>query len=598
MRTNKIFILLLLAMISLTACSDDDDAGGNYPFTVTRSELTFTNNGGSTRFSVRSEGTPVITCTESWVKVEPYSTGNHIYNYTVTADAYVPDAANQAGYDDRMATINVECTDGTSAISVVQTPEYGLFVTSEREISVGVDGGEVSIETRANGEYTVTADADWLTVNGTTTRAMLTDYATSITVGATPSQNTRSAKVSFTLGDITESVTITQAPAQFPADMDRSAMDIAKAMYPGWNLGNTLEAANGEWLYTNNGGLTAETAWQSTYTTQQVIDFVKAQGFRSVRIPCNWMNGHIIDADDYTIDSEWMNRVNEIVDYCIADGLYVVLNDHYDGGWLQDSFDNIDDETIAANSEKLKKVWTQIAGHFKDYNEYLVFAGLNEPAVSSQAQTDALLKYEQAFIDAVRATGGNNAKRVLIVQGPNTNIGNTYDWFDVTRLDDTAEDALMVEVHYYDPSLFTGVWDNGTQYYFWGEGNLVSGSPYSVPVDDYSYTEDYMLTQFQKMKAKFFDNGYPVLLGEFGTNWRSIGDNQDKHDASVRLYHKLAVKNAIDNGMVPMVWDINVPDQNGTAGIMTIINRADCSLFGSPAMEGINEGLALGQWPQ
>lgn len=90
----------------------------------------------------------------------------------------------------------------------------------------------------------------------------------------------------------------------------------------------------------------------------------------------------------------------------------------------------------------------------------------------------------------------------------------------------------------------------------------------------------------------------PVLLGEFGANWRSIGDNQDKHDASVRLYHKLAVKYAIDNGMVPMVWDINVPDQNGTAGIMTIINRADCSLFGTPAMEGINEGLALGQWPQ
>ena len=307
---------------------------------------------------------------------------------------------------------------------------------------------------------------------------------------------------------------------------------------------------------------------------------------------------------DMRVSRDEYNRVlgnydyDEIVDYCIADGLYVVLNDHYDGGWLQDSFDNIDDETIAANSEKLKKIWTQIAGHFKDYNEYLAFAGLNEPAVSSQAQTDALLKYEQAFIDAVRATGGNNAKRVLIVQGPNTNIDNTYDWFDVARLNDTAEDALMVEVHYYDPSLFTGVWDNGTQYYFWGEDNLVSGSPYSAPMDDYSYTEDYMLTQFQKMKAKFFDNGYPVLLGEFGTNWRGIGDNQDKHDASVRLYHKLAVKYAIDNGMVPMVWDINVPDQNGTAGIMTIINRADCSLFGTPAMEGINEGLALGQWPQ
>lgn len=597
MKTTKLLILLLMAAVGFTACSDDDESGGNYPFTVTRSELTFTNNGGSTRFSVRSEGEPVITSSASWVTVEPYSTGNHIYNYTVTAEAYVADATNQTGYDDRTATITVECTDGTSTITVTQTPEYGLFVTSPREINVSTDGGTVSIETRANGEYTVTTDAEWMTVSGTTTRAILTNYVTNINVEPSNSMNQRSGRISFTLGDITESVTITQAPAEYPTDMSRSAMDIARDMYPGWNLGNTLEGGDSGNNDTNNGGLTAETAWQSTYTTQQIIDYVKSLGFKSVRIPTSWVMGHITDAENTTIDEAWMSRVQEVVDYCISSGLYVVLNDHWDGGWLQESFDDISAENIANNSAKLTRLWTQIANHFKNYNEYLIFAGLNEPAADTQEETNALLQYEQVFIDAVRATGGNNAERVLVVQGPNTNIDQTNDWLDVTRLNDPAG-KLMVEVHYYDPSLFTGVWDNGTQYYFWGTDNLVADSPYSVPTNDEYYTEEHMQTQFAKMKAKYFDNGYPVLLGEFGANWRSIGENQDKHNASVQLYHRLAVKNAIDNGMVPMVWDINSASQNGTTGTMTIVNRQTCELFGTYAMSGITEGVAQGQWPQ
>ena len=210
----------------------------------------------------------------------------------------------------------------------------------------------------------------------------------------------------------------------------QTATDIINQMSPGWNLGNTLEAThwNGAALFNNVAGLAAETSWQDTKTTQQIIDFVKAQGFRSVRIPVAWVYGHISDADAYTIDTAWMNRVKQIVDYCINDGLYVVINDHWDGGWLEEHIADTNSATIAKNKAVLTAIWTQIAEKFKDYDEHLLFAGLNEPNTeeSPKASTiNNLLNYNQTFIDAVRATGGQNATRVLVVQGPSTDIGKT-----------------------------------------------------------------------------------------------------------------------------------------------------------------------------
>lgn len=375
-----------------------------------------------------------------------------------------------------------------------------------------------------------------------------------------------------------------------------TANEVASKMYPGWNLGNTMEANNNGTNFANNVGLSGETAWQSTKTTQAVIDFVKSQGFKSVRIPCNWVCGHISDATSCTIDAAWMARVKEIVDYCISDGLYVVLNDHYDGGWVEKSFNDISDATIASNSVTMKKIWTQIANEFKDYDEHLLFAGLNEPDVTNQNQTDALLKYEQAFVDAVRATGGNNETRTLIVQGPGTDIDKTVDYFSAMPTDVVA-DRLMVEVHYYNPPQFSGVWENGKPFYFWGNGNHTPNGSYA----QYNATwgeESYLSAQFKKMKNKFSDKGIPVLLGEFGANWRSISNTaaQKKHDASIKLFNKLVVETAINSGMVPMVWDINVPSQGGTTGVMTVINRGSQSVFCSPAMEGITEGASSGKW--
>ena len=343
--------------------------------------------------------------------------------------------------------------------------------------------------------------------------------------------------------------------------MDTPVAQVARNMMPGWNLGNTLEAGNNANNFTNNGGLGAETSWQGTRTTQEVIDYVRSLGFKSVRIPCAWVMGHITNAMQMTIDPQWMARVKEVVDLCINDGLYVVLNDHWDGGWVERSFDDTSNSTVTLNCERMKKLWTQIATEFRDYDEHLIFAGLNEPNVENATQMAVLLRYEQAFIDAVRTTGGNNARRILVVQGPSTDVDRTMELMN-TMPTDAVEGRLMVEVHYYSPWNFalrsdpdgTEVWNKNA--YYWGAENHVEGSIHNSTWGE----EDYMLAQLQKMKTKFVDNGIPVVMGEYGALWRyasGAGEDQSKHDASVKLFYKLFNQWCIEMGMVPMAWCIN-----------------------------------------
>ena len=381
-----------------------------------------------------------------------------------------------------------------------------------------------------------------------------------------------------------------------------NAIEIAPKMYPGWNLGNTLEGGGTDNVYTNKGGLGAEKAWQGTTTTQEIIDFVAAQGFKSVRLPAAWVMGHIIDGEEgMTIDPAWMARVKEIVDYCIHANLYVLLNDHWDGGWIQGTMKkDISEPAIEQNSAKMKRLWSQIAEAFRDYDEHLLFAGLNEPEAETEAQTKALMTYEQTFIDAVRATGGNNATRTLVVQGPNTSIELSSKWVDMSKFNDPAKNALMIEVHYYSPPQFTGVWEgpNGDEpFYFWGAANHVPSGAYKK----YNCTwgeEAYVREQFDMMKKSFTDKGVPVILGEYGANWREFSNSsiQKKHDASILLFHKTINEEAVKRGIIPYVWDINNPNRYGTGGIMCVIDRSSLSVFDKNALEGIMTGVAAATW--
>lgn len=568
-------LVMVFTMISLVSCSKEETISGggiSTSFQVSKSALQFSKTGGETYLYVESPTQPVVLSDQSWLVVsQDLSNSARVYKYKVAA-------ATNTDTNDRTASISVSSGSEQVTVPVNQVSTEGLIIETA-SFEVSADGGSITVKLKANGEYDVTTPS-WIAQADNSTRANMQDYEEVFTIEANISPLARTGQISFTRGDIVESVTVNQAAGQVEANMDRTAKELAKAMYPGWNLGNTMEAGDVANNFTNAGGLGAETAWQSTQTTKALIDFVKAQGFKSVRIPTSWVMGHITDAENMTIDPAWLARVKEIVDYCISDGLYVFINDHWDGGWIEvegfsktsSSYEAVDETIIADKVNKLKKLWTNIATYFKDYNEYLMFAGLNEPfqeyslfSTRHSELTPILERYNQAFVDAVRATGGNNAKRVLIVQGPSTNISSTVNYFNMPT--DTENGKLMVEVHYYEPWDFCG--SNATK--DWNADASVK-------------------TSFESLKTKFVNHDIPVVIGEYGANWQ---ENTESHNDAIRRFFKSVVENAGNCGIVPFAWDINVVSYPN----MSIINRTGLSVWNTPAMTGITEGVAAAQWP-
>lgn len=486
------------------------------------------------------------------------------------------------------------CSDDSNPNQLAES--VGTLNSSTTSMSFGVSGGESSF-TVTGGTAFVRSEADWLSVS------RVSGDSKSSTFTVTCEANSDSARVGTVLANLNgafDRISVFQDGTSVEPVITysfRTANEIAQDMYPGWNLGNTLEATGGE------------TSWQTSKTTQEIIDFVKAQGFKSVRIPCSWD----IHSTNGTIDADWLARVKEVVGYCLNDGLYVVLNDHWDNGWIEelgfssssDSYKKVDDATISTKATRLKDIWTQLANAFQNYDEHLIFAGMNEPFqnytlfnnVGTSVLTPILNTYNQAFVDAVRATGGNNAKRTLIFQGSGANIDKACeDIFAIPTDADGQTGYLMAEVHFYDPYDFS--LNESGKFYYWGAANHVDGSSYNATYGEESYVKQ----QMAKLKTKFFDNGVPVLLGEYAAQWRdlsSVSDaDQSKHNASVKTWYSTVVSEAINNGVIPMAWDTNSPNQKGTVGTSTIINRSALSVYCTYALEGIQEGAAAGSWPK
>jgi aryl-phospho-beta-D-glucosidase BglC (GH1 family) len=326
------------------------------------------------------------------------------------------------------------------------------------------------------------------------------------------------------------------ARAQLP-----TAQQIVSQMTIGWNMGNTLEAICGE------------TAWGGAITTQALIDSVKAAGFNTVRLPCAWFCHS--DTLTSTIDETWIARVGEVVDYCIKDSLYVIINIHWDKGWLENRVNEANQYEV---NQRQQAYWTQIANYFKDYDEHLLFASANEPNVEDAAGMAILLSYHQTFIDAVRATGGNNSSRTLIIQGPSTDIEKTYNLMNTLPTDQIA-DRLIVEVHYYTPYQFTLMTEDaswGKMFYYWGKNyHSTTDVSRNATWGEESDVEKY----FRYMKTKFIDKGIPVIIGEFSANKRNLTPPSDEslHIASRNYFYKYIVKSAKSKGMIPYCWDIN-----------------------------------------
>ena len=239
-----------------------------------------------------------------------------------------------------------------------------------------------------------------------------------------------------------------------------------------------------------------------------------------------------------------MNRVEEVVNYVIDNGMYAIINIHHDGNDTSSSWLTPEPTDEAEMISKFTVLWTQIADRFKDYDEKLLFAGMNELHKGYDKPADAYLqltnKLNQSFVDTVRAGGGNNPQRILIVQAYNTNAEYAISGLQIP--DDTAENKIMAEFHFYDPWSFAGEGRNS-----WGKGG---------PTNDRWGQEEWVDDIFGRLKTTFSDNGIPVIMGEYGAV-----NNKAGYSDTRRYYVEYVTKAARQNGILPIWWD------NGFDGI-------------------------------
>ena len=423
----------------------------------------------------------------------------------------------------------------------IVTPQ--LTVSSVEELFTA-DGGTSEVAVSGNSKWSVSNAVPWCTA---TTSATGGNGKIFLNVQPNPSAAERSTIVLVSSGNVLREIKLRQLSKvsgdSLPPDatgMSSNAVQLAKNIKLGLNIGNTLEAIGGE------------TAWGNPKITKSFIDFIKQSGFNAVRLPCSW-NQYTVSSSSTVLKTEWLNRVKEVVQYCVDNDMYVIINIHWDGGWLEN---NITPDTQDAVNDKQKAFWKQIAIHLRGFDEHLIFASANEPNVETAAQMNVLHSYHQTFVNTVRSTGGRNSYRVLVVQGPSTDIDKTTVLMNTLPTDPTPN-RMMVEVHYYSPYQFCLMGEDaswGKMFYYWGNGYHSTTDPSR---NSNWGEEDYVVAEFQKMKTKFVDKGIPVVLGEFGAMHRSslTGDALSLHLASRAYYIKYVTQQLKVHGILPFYWD-------------------------------------------
>ena len=341
-----------------------------------------------------------------------------------------------------------------------------------------------------------------------------------------------------------------------------SAADAVGRIGAGWNLGNTLDSY-GTWITAGPGNSQAyETAWQNPVTTQAMIDSVRDKGFNAIRIPVTWSQH--IDSNGH-VDQGWMNRVKEVVDMAYNDGLYVILNVHHDtgeGGGDKVSWIFADNSNYDQNQNKFAGLWTEIANEFKEYGTRLLFEGYNEmmdtantwEAPSNSSSYQAVNNYAQLFVNTVRATGGNNAERNLIV---NTYVSSfnqsVLDSFTVPT--DSADGHLICEIHCYSPWGFTGTSQSVT----WT----------SVHNDFGQQDKDEIDGIMSRLASFSSSRNIPLIIGEYGAEFKN---NEDQ----IALYVSYFVGAAGQKGIKCFYWDNGDFKTSGEGGY-AIFNRSALS---------------------
>lgn len=532
---------------------------------LAKEELAFPMSGEIQVLAIKTNMAWTAVSSEIWCTLEPGSgaAGTKQLNITVSPNTEV---------EAREAVITITAGQLTREVTVMQS--FEKLILEQRQYNVEANAAEIVVNIESSSAYSREILPGWITLKSTSP-----DNATqTFTIAENNALQARAGKIVYKSGRLTDTVVVTQTgrPLWIEPDatgMSHNAKALASQIFLGWNLGNSLEVPG------------SETAWGNPVTTQTLIDSVKKAGFNAVRIPCAW-NSHLEDPAANKIRESWLARVKEVIDYCYNNSMFVIINIHWDEGWLEENPTLVKQAEVNA---KQKALWEQIAVYFRNYDEHLLFAGTNEVHAGYGEPTaeniTVQLSYNQTFVDAVRSTGGKNAYRNLIVQAYNTNINHAVAYLELP--DDDATDRMMVEVHYYDPWDFCG--DTGSSIYLWGNDFTLYG-----PVSSWGQ-ESHVDQQFAKMKTNFVDKGYPVILGEYGAIFRSSlpGAQLDNHKASRAYFYKYVTRQAKNNGMVPFIWD------NGYTGnnTMALFNRPAAARYDSAALDALVEGAGEGIYP-
>ncbi len=333
------------------------------------------------------------------------------------------------------------------------------------------------------------------------------------------------------------------------------AQKIADNIKIGWNLGNSLDCYNITWSVSD-----FETAWGNPKTTKQMIDTVKAAGFNAVRIPVSWTD-HI--DNEGNIDSLWLKRVQQVVDYAMDNQLYTILNMHHDDyTWLTPVYYKEEEVT-----EKYTKIWAQIAERFKNYDTKLLFEGLNEPRIVNSTdewtggtaeERDVINHLLQAFVDTIRKSGGNNGMRTLVITTQAASISEN----SLNGLVVPDDDNLILSIHNYAPWKFSS-------YEFKETTDFTDADKAEL---------DY---EFDSLKHRFIDKGLPVIIGEFGA------ENKD-NTADRAAYYQYYIQAAAQRGIPCFIWDNNKAEGEGSYGIL---NREDCTWYFPEILEAIQNAV-------
>ena len=418
--------------------------------------------------------------------------------------------------------------------------ENVILSVDKTTLDFNTDGGEKTFTVTSSGQFSVVPGEKWLTAK----KGARSGDKTVVTVTATKNYalEARQTKITITSGDQKRYVEVSQKSATEAPSGDITK-DYAARLGIGWNLGNHFDAYNN--------GVSGETAWGNPKATQATMNKVKAAGFSTVRIPVTWM-GHIGAAPDYKIDEKWLNRVAEVVGYAEAAGLNAIVNMHHDGA---DSKNWLDIKTAAKDPavhqqilDQVSAMWRQIADKFKDKGDFLIFEAFNEihdggwgwgeNRNDGGKQYQCLNEWNQAFVDAVRASGGENANRILGIPAYCTNVDIAVQTFVMPE--DVVEGRLIMAVHCYDPYDYTLPATKSEWGHTADESKKVSGN-----------NEADLKRVFEKIYNNFIKKGIPVYMGEFGCVNRATAREQAFQQYYLKYYAKLAKTYFVPS----IIWD-------------------------------------------